>query len=499
MDQFFLSIPPISVPPGRVYRSAALAIAIAWSMRLIGLVSVLILARTLAPADFGIFALAMVTLAVVDVFSALGLRKALLRVKDPDRSYYDTVWTLQLLVLAGLALVLVALGPVMAWFYAEPVLAWIIAILASRFLFYGFANIGIIDFERNLELGRDLKMRLTVRIVSFLLTVAAALILRNYWALVIGAVLQGALHCAASYIFHPFRPRFSLRRRSEMLGPSLWMFLAAAAQTLHSEIERFVVGRIGSFGTVGFYSVSRDLSSIFTHDIATALNRVTFVTTANRGGTLGEAPLRLQAMLGAYALLAAPLGLGLAATAEDAVLVLLGKQWASAAPFLQLIAPASACYAVFKLIISCFQASGKAKFAAMLALSVAVLALLGVTGSAILGAAPLDIAMVALILVAAALVIGIFCLAVEEKIGFGGLVLAASRPFLAATLMFLALRVMAPWSASPLLSLIADVAVGGLLYAAAAALLWIVNGRPPGAEATVADLLATTWRRQRPV
>ncbi len=488
-----------ATPSGQLYRSAAIAIAIAWAMRLIGLVSVLILARTLTPADFGVFALAMVTLAIVDIFSALGLRKALLRVPDPDRSYYDTVWTIQLILLAFLAFVLVALGPVMASFYQEPALAWIIAILASRFLFYGLANIGIVDFERNLELGRDLKMRLVVRLTSFVLTVAAALILRNYWALVIGAVLQGALHCIASYIFHPFRPRFSFRRRAEMLGPSLWMFLAAAAQTLHSEMERFVVGRIGSFGTTGFYSVSRDLSSIFTHDIATALNRVTFVTTAQTGTALGQAPLRLQSMLGTYALLAAPLGLGLAATAENAVHVLLGKQWLGAAPFLQLIAPASAAYAVFKLIISCLQASGRARFAAFLAMGAAFLAAAAIAVAVLLGAKPLEVAAVALATVAFSLIAAIAILALAERIGMAGLMFATARPFLAAGVMLLAIRLLGPWTGSPLFALCTAAATGAITYAATTTLLWLITGRPPGAEANALTLFTTQWRRLRGV
>ena len=78
--------PSKGVSAQQVYRSGAIAVVIAWSMRLIGLVSVFVLARTLTPADFGIVALALATLAIVDVFSALGLRQALLRVKDPDES-----------------------------------------------------------------------------------------------------------------------------------------------------------------------------------------------------------------------------------------------------------------------------------------------------------------------------------------------------------------------------------------------------------------------------
>lgn len=464
-------------------------------MRLIGLVSVLILARTLTPADFGIVALAMATLAVVDAFSALGLKQALLRVKDPDRSHYDTVWTIQLFVLVGLAIILIGLSPVMAWFYDEPVLAWIIAILATRFVFYGLANIGIVDFERNLEFGRDLKMRLTVRLTTLVVTIAAALILRNYWALVIGAVLQGALHCAASYAFHPFRPRFSLAHRAAMLGVSIWMFLANFAATLTTEFERFVVGRIGSLGGVGFYSVSKDLSAIFTNEIATALNRVTFVTTAKTGTSLGEDPVRLRSMLGAYALIVAPLGVGIAAIAENFVLVLLGDQWQAAAPFLQFLAPAAACYAVFKLIISSLQASGKAKLAALVAMMAAGLTASIVGATAYWGGTPVHVAQSALGVMAASLVIALVILKREENVGLIGLIASVGRPFAAAVIMLIAIRLVGIWPGPPFVAMISAATFGALIYSVGVASVWIISNRADGAEANLWAFL-TEARRQ---
>lgn len=488
---------PAAVAAGQVYRNGAIAVAIAWSMRLIGLVSVFVLARTLTPADFGIVALAMATLAMVDVFSALGLRQALLRLREPDRSHYDTVWTIQLIVLAFLALVVAALGPVMAWFYDEPALTPVVAILATRFVFFGLANIGIVDFERNLELGRDLKFRLVVRLTTFFATLAAALLLRNYWALVIGGVVHGVVHCAMSYIVHPFRPRFSLVRRSEMLGVSLWMFLASAAQTFHTEIERIVVGRVGSLGVLGFYSVSKGLSSIFTEEIATALNRVTFVTTAKTGQGLGSAPARLRSMLGTYALIAAPLGVGLAATSDSAVLVLLGAQWGQAAPFLERIAPAAALYAVFKLIISSFQASGKARLAAMLAIGSATTALLAIALVVALGGNSLDIAGAILLAGIGVLIAGIAILAVEEKVGLAGLLMSAGRPFLAASIMYAAVVSILPSAPASFVKLMIQVAAGGAIYLTAIFGLWLLGGRPDGAEANVAEMLANWWRKWR--
>lgn len=492
VDDPMLDEGPHSAPPGparTVYRSAATAIVITWSLRLIGLVSILVLARVIAPKDFGIVALAMSVLAVVDIFSALGLRQALLRIGKPERAHYDTAWTIQLLVLSVLAAVLIAIGPLAARFYDEPALGTLIAVLACCFVIDGLANIGVVDFERHLDFGRDLRMRVSVRLTTFAVTVSAALILQNYWALVIGTVLQSVANAVASYIFHPFRPRFSLAKRTELLGVSLWMFLASACQTIHQQIEKIVVGRITTRNIVGFYSVSRDLSSIFTEEIATALNRVTFVTTARTGRPLSADPDRLPSMLGAYGLITAPLGFGLAATAEQAVPLLLGPRWADAAPFLLVIAPACALYAVYKLIVVTLQASGDARAAALLSFAGAMSMVLIAATIALSGHGARAVAVGALLATMALLASGIILLARKAETGVLRLLMSVARPFVAATLMMLVLRGFDTGNMAAFAVFAIKALAGAALFAVAVSALWVGQGRPDGAEKVVFTLL----------
>jgi O-antigen/teichoic acid export membrane protein len=73
-----------------LYRSAVLAVTLQWLMRLIGLISVFILARLLEPKDFGIMGLAVAALALVEILGAVGIWQALLRIKEWDREHLDT-------------------------------------------------------------------------------------------------------------------------------------------------------------------------------------------------------------------------------------------------------------------------------------------------------------------------------------------------------------------------------------------------------------------------
>jgi O-antigen/teichoic acid export membrane protein len=388
----------------------------------------------------------------------------------------------------------VALAPLVAGFYAEPAMVAVIAALASRFLFLGLVNVGIADFDRNLDFGRDLRMRVGARLVSFAATLAAAVILRSYWALVIGLVVQSAAFAAASWLAHPYRPRLSLARRRELLGVSAWMFLNFSAQVVHHQLERLAIGRFGPMSLVGLYSVSKDLSSIFTQEIATALNRVTFVATAH-ARPFHETPERAATILGAYAMIAAPFGIGLAAVAEDAVAVLLGPQWLGAAPLLQLIAPASALYAVYKVVASSLQAAGLERRAALLTCAGTAAAAAAIAVAALASGEAAAIALASLGATSALLAAGLVAMARLAGVRLGVFVTAVGRPFAAAAAMFVAVRLGNPDTGVAAVDLGCGMLLGALVYPAAVMLLWFAARRPAGAEAHLTELAVSLIRR----
>jgi lipopolysaccharide exporter len=476
--------------PSLVVRSAAIAVALTWSLRLIGLISVLIVARLLSPADFGIFALAATVMALIDTFSNFGLYQALLRTSEPTRAHYDTAWTIRLVLMTALGLIMAAGAPLAARFFEQPALLALIPFLALQFFFIGVANIGVVEFDRKMEFARDLKMRLSVRLMTLALTILAAILLRSYWALAIGLVVQSAAHALATYLFHPYRPRLSLDRRHELLVFSGWVFAGYVAQVIHHQAERIVVGRIAPAPVVGFYSVSKDLSSIFTLEIATALNRVTFVTSARETRPLHQQEDRLRTMLGAYALIVAPIGLGLAAVADDALAVLLGTQWAGAAPLLMVMAPSSALYAVHKLIASTLQALGQPVRAAALSGCGALTLLISAGTLAIWEHDAQAIAQASLLVNGLVLLAGTSLLAWLARVPLGSLLGSCTRPFVAALGMASLIKMAAFDTGFAIADLIAGVTMGAAAYTMLAFIAWHMAGKPAGAEAQLVAILA---------
>lgn len=488
---------PATPPSSRnaLYRSAVLAVTMQWLMRFIGLISVFILARLLHPEDFGIMGLAVAALALVELLGTVGLWQALLRIKEWDREHLDTAWTIQLIVYGTMGLLALATAPLVGRLYGQPALTAVLAVLSIRFLVLGLSNIGVVEFDRKLAFGRDLRMRIGSRLAAFVVTISAAFWFRNYWALVVGMVAQSSFFSIATYVAHPFRPRFSLKRRAELLGTSLWIFVHAVTQTVQMQVERLVMGRFASPHVIGLYSVSKDLSEIFTQEIATALNRVTFVTVARTEEPL--APLTTAQILGVYAMIAAPMGFGLAATSESAIHLLLGAEWGAAAPFLRIVAVYSAFYAVYKVIASSLQAAGFARRAAYMSGSGALCLIVTVAGAAWFRPDAMTVALAAFVANFLVLATGIAVIARYSRQNPFALALHVFRPFAAAAAMAASVRLLGPDSGSSIIDLTGGVAIGVVAYPLFLVGLWWASGRPPGGEREAVNIVIEMRQRLR--
>jgi O-antigen/teichoic acid export membrane protein len=261
------------------------------------------------------------------------------------------------------------------------------------------------------------------------------------------------------------------------------------------QIERLVMGRFGSAHVIGLFSVSKDVSEIFTQEIATALNRVTFVTVARDDQPLSDSPLRTAQILGAYAMIAAPMGFGLAATAESFIHLLLGAEWDAAAPFMKIVAVYSAFYAVYKVIASSLQAAGFARQAAYMSGAGAVCLAVTVAGAAWIRPESMTVAFAAFAANFLMLASGIAVIARYSGQNPFRLGLHVVRPFAAAAAMAAAVRLLGPDSGSAILDLAGGVAVGLVAYPLFLIGLWWASGRPRGGESEA--LLFAGEMRQR--
>ena len=113
---------------------------------------------------------------------------------------------LNLLIAALVSMLTVGLAWPTASFYNEPRLVEVMLVLAAGWLLSGFKNIGIVEFRRRMDFRPEFIFMASRRVIAFVIGLAAAILLRSYWALVIGMIAGRAAGVALSYLMNGYRP-----------------------------------------------------------------------------------------------------------------------------------------------------------------------------------------------------------------------------------------------------------------------------------------------------
>ena len=456
--------------------------------RSIGLISMLILARVLVPHDFGIVAMAMSFVALLEMISAFGFDMTLIQKQTKERRHWDTAWTFDIVVGVGLAVVMaVAAGPVAA-FFNEPALVNVIRVLAIGSAAQGFQNIGLVAFRTEMRFDREFKFLTAKKLIGFVITIPLAIWLDSYWALVIGQTVGRFGSTALSYWVHPYRPRLSLAASGELFHFSKWLLIINGISYLKERSSDWVIGRIAGPASLGAFNMSYELTSMPSTELVAPINRAVFPAYAKLASE-GQGALRREylSVIAVIVLLSLPAVFGLASTAQLLVPVLLGPNWTATIPVLTLLAFFGFTNIIQSNAQAAYLALGRADIPAKVnALHVAVqLATLipltsryGVVGSAAAYLATAAV-MIPLSLGVALRMLHIRVLEFVQQIW---------RPIAAASLMYAAVRLyivrVAAGATGPtaLMHLITAVAIGVVIYLLAVTLLWIASGKPQGAE-----------------
>jgi len=331
-------------PPGeaagvgrKMAKGAAWTVFMRLSIRMIGLISTVILARLLVPEDFGLVFIATAIVGLLDVLSEFGFEVFLIQAKNPSREHYDSAWTLSVIRGVTIGALLFLLAPQAAAFFEDARLEQILRYLALGSVLLGFQNIGIVEFRKELRFHQDFAFMVSVKLIGFVVTICLALILRSYWALVLGMIAAHAANTLLSYLMHPYRPRLSVSRIGEIFHFSKWLLANSVLTFVNSRSDRFIIGKLVGATAVGLYAVAHEISNLATSELVAPIRRAIlpgYAKMARDPATLREGFLDV---LDLTLLLSMPIAAGIGVTADLIVKLLLGPKWLPAIPLIQVL------------------------------------------------------------------------------------------------------------------------------------------------------------------
>jgi O-antigen/teichoic acid export membrane protein len=329
--------------------------------QLFGLARLIILARILAPHDFGLLGIALLTMATLETFSQTGFQKALIQKKEDIESDLDAAWTV--LILRGFILfaILYLIAPYVAISFNSPEAKPVIQVIGLSVLLKAFTNIGVIYFKKELEFNKEFIYQFAGTLADFIVAVSAVLILKNVWALVFGLLAGNVVRCFMSYLIHPYRPHLSsdLGKAKELFGFGKWILGSSILVFLITQGDDIFVGKLLGVTVLGFYQLAYRISNMPATEITHVISQVTFPAYSKLQGDILKLRDAYLKILQVTAFLSFPIAGLIFVLAPDFTMIFLGEKWMPMVPAMMVLALWGAIRSIGATTGPIFQGLGK--------------------------------------------------------------------------------------------------------------------------------------------
>jgi len=239
----------------------------------IDFVTLVVLTRLLAPSDFGLVAMGMTLVLMLDSVLELPVAQALLRLKDPPSTAYDTAFTLSLLRGCVIAALVAALGRPLAAFYDEPRVVMLVLALAVGPVLRGLLSPRLVDLQRQLDFRWNAGLEVIGKVFALLTSAALAYTTRSYWALALANTVTPSVMTLVSYVVAPYRPRLRLSEWPEFADMLGWNSLSQLITAFNWQLDKFLLGRWTDAVSLGRFFMAENIASIPNNAIVGPISR----------------------------------------------------------------------------------------------------------------------------------------------------------------------------------------------------------------------------------
>ncbi|MGO1049238.1 oligosaccharide flippase family protein [Crossiella sp. CA198] len=428
-----------------------------------------LLARLLAPEEFGLYAAALVVQMLLLTFNDLGAAASVVRHSGDVRPLLPTAWTVAVCGgTAAFALCLV-IAPALATGLGSPAATDIVRLLAANVFLDGFAAVPGALLTRELRQASRLVADLSGVVVNLALTGGLALAGFGAWALAIGHVAGTLVVVVVLLCVSKQLPRFGFDREhfGEVGRYGITVVASGIVIVLSNTVPLVVTGSVLGITALGFLHLANNVANWPVSIVSTTLDRIalaTFSRARDRGVDLNLAAGEVVGMVGIAVL---PGGLALAILSGPIVEVIYGSAWAPAAHVLSALAIAAIARVLTDLAFQLLLAVGAPLSSALVNVSW----LVALVPATIVAAMTWGLVGVgwAQAVVAFAVAVPVHAWRLHRAgISLGALAKGLAYPALAGLLAVTGLLAIRAFADSPLL----DVALGGALTAAIVGVGW---------------------------
>ena len=304
--------------------------------QLISFVVSIILARILMPSAYGVIALCMVFIYILQVFADSGLGTALIQKKKPDNLDYSTVFFTNI----GISLILYAgmwIGaPYIAEFYDMPSLVPLIRVLSLILISNGLRNVQQAYVAKHMIFKRFFYSTLGASICSAVVGIGMAYHGFGMWSLVAQQLFNGYVGTLILWLTVPWRPSltFSFSRLKSLFSFGWKLLTSALIATGYDQLWQLIIGKVYSPSDLAYFNQGQKFPQVIVTNINTSIDSILLPTMSSEQDHRDRVRGMTRRAIKTSIFIMAPLMIILVACSDHVVTLVLTEKWLPCVPFL---------------------------------------------------------------------------------------------------------------------------------------------------------------------
>ncbi len=304
--------------------------------------SVAVLARVLTPDDYGTVAMVTAFTGFLNLFRDLGLSGATIQKSNITHDEVSALFFINVAIGAGITLVTMACGPVIAAFYGKPHLMHVAVGISFASVLSSFGSQHAALLNREMRFQALAAVQLSTLGAGFLAALIVALNDGGYWALVAQNVVGALWNSVALWTVSGFRPRWPPRGTNVRGLLRFGMGIAGfdVAYYFRDNVDKILLGRVWGAQQLGLYEKAFSLLLVPLASLRYPLNKVAFPAMSRIARDAALFRLYFTKYCAVLAFGAMPLVATMCALSDEIVTLLLGDRWLGAAELFRIFAVA---------------------------------------------------------------------------------------------------------------------------------------------------------------
>lgn len=321
----------------------------------------LVLARLLSPDEYGLIGICLIFTTVLNGIVDSGFSNALIRKKEVTDEDYNTMFMTNMAISIVLYILLFVSAPFVSDFFHRIELTALVRATGLILFFNALSITQVTILTKKIDFKTKTKASFVSAIISGGIGIVMAYMGYGVWALVAQQLSKQLFYTICLWFLNKWWPKFTFYKDSfKYMWGFGWKLLASGIlNNVWNQLYQVVIGRCYTSATLGHYTRANEYASIFSSNLTTIVQRVSFPALAEIQDDKERMVQGYRKVIKITMFVTAICMISLGAVSEPMIYTLIGTKWHEAATYLPLICITMSLYPLHAINLNILQVLGR--------------------------------------------------------------------------------------------------------------------------------------------